>query len=348
MLKDKEGHEIRISQEGNGHILVYGSSGQGKTYFLCRMLEEYVKSGKRVLILDYSGSYSEKEMKEKNFVCENQILRFKLSEHNFVWSYCVNDNKIFQVDLSDALIETLECGGYFQKKLLRDALGRVIKKEENVSILNIIVALEGMLLEEKQSEKIEGNVENIGRLLTRLCPFEGIENFQIVRGEVRDTEIKPITIIELTDFPESQRKFLAEFMISILWKEIYRQEFSNRYNVLLLDEIQFLSVKEGSALSAMLREGRKRKVEIVLSTQFVSHYTREEIQALQQAENIMVFRPTPEDCRRSAKLIDLSKSGCWENVLRQLRKGEAVLKGVYHIADRRKLIFDPIVVKVDG
>lgn len=347
MLRDKEGHEIKIAQEGNGHLLVYGSSGQGKTYFLCRMLEEYCKSGKKVLIFDYSGSYSKKELKEKNFAYENEIRRFTLSDSCLMWNFRIKDNDIFEKNVADALLGILECRGYFQKKLLEDALARLLKKDEKVSIPNVIKILEEMLLEEKESEKITGNLENIGRLLTRLFPYEGLENFQIVNKEVQDKKTKPVTIIELTDFPESQRRFLAEFMISILWKEIYRQDFPNRCDVLLLDEMQFLSVKEGSTLSAMLREGRKRNVAIVLSTQYISHYSREELQALQQAGNIVIFRPTPEDCQRTAKLIDLTESRSWEKVLRQLRKGEAVLKGAYRINNRSKLVFEPINVKIE-
>lgn len=61
---------------------------------------------------------------------------------------------------------------------------------------------------------------------------------------------------------------------------------------------------------------------------------------------MVIFRPTPQDCRQSAKLIDLSEIGCWEKIIKGLRKGEAVLKGSYTIDGRSKLSFDPIVVRI--
>lgn len=345
MLKDKERHDIKIAQEGNGHILVYGSSGQGKTYFLCRMLEEYYELGKRVLILDYSGSFSEKELKEKNFTYQKQIQRFVLSKRPLIWNFRINDSKIFQKDLGDALAEGLGCRGYFQKKILGDVVDGIIHDNGKITIRNLLKALEYMFREEKASEEIVGTLENIGKLLTRLLPFEEIENLQIAKWE-EEYAIKPITIIELTDFPEGQRKFLAELFLSILWKEIYRQDFPNRCDVLLLDEMQFLSVKDGSTLSAMLREGRKKKLNVVLSTQFISHYDKDEIQALQQSGNMVIFRPTPEDCKRSAKIIDSVEGKAWEKILQGLKKGEAVLKGTYRINGRSRLSFDPIVVRI--
>ena len=61
---------------------------------------------------------------------------------------------------------------------------------------------------------------------------------------------------------------------------------------------------------------------------------------------MMIFRPKPQDCRQSAKLIDLSETGCWEKILQGLKKGEAVLKGNYRIDGRSRVSFDPIVVRV--
>ncbi len=61
---------------------------------------------------------------------------------------------------------------------------------------------------------------------------------------------------------------------------------------------------------------------------------------------MVIFRPTPQDCRQSAKLIDLSETGCWEKIIKGLRKGEAVLKGSYTIDGRSRVSFDPIVVRI--
>lgn len=47
MLKDKEDHVIKISKIPNAHVLILGKSGEGKTYFCCRKIEEDLREGKK-------------------------------------------------------------------------------------------------------------------------------------------------------------------------------------------------------------------------------------------------------------------------------------------------------------
>lgn len=348
MFRDMENHKIEIEKSGSGHMLVYGKSGQGKTYFLCRMLERNYELGKKILIFDFSGSYSEKELQEKGFLYGGRVKRYILPEHNLEWNLRVDLDENFHQDVTDALQEALKCRGYFQKKLLNDAIGKIMKSGEKINFSSIMGELEGMLQEEQKCGKLSGNMENIERLLTRLSICKNIYNFSVKKGVTPYESIAPITIVDLTNYPESQRKFLTEFLVALIWHETYRQEFRNRCDIVFLDEMQFLSIREGSALSAMLREGRKKKLEIILSTQFVSHYSSEEIQALQQAGNIVIFCPTWEDCRLSAKMIGAGDVNAWEKILMKLQKGEAVLKGSYRIDNRKKLSLDPIIVKIEG
>ena len=229
--------------------------------------------------------------------------------------------------------------------LRKDVPGKA-QKGESVNLPNIMEELQKMLLEEEKTEEVLGSKEDIGKLLTRLAPYEDLKNFNIEKGKTSDENMMPITIFDLVDFPEGQRKFLTEFMTSLLWRETYRQEYRNHCDVLLLDEMQFLSIREGGTLSSMLREGRKKGLRVVLSTQFICHYDKAEIQALQQADNMLIFHPTPEDCKHSAKIIDSMEGKAWEKILQSLKKGEAVLKGSYKIDGRSRVSFDPIVVRI--
>lgn len=345
MLTDIENHRIELAKGGNGHILVYGKSGQGKTYFLCRMLEKYFEMEKKVLIVDYSGSYSERELQDKCFPYRGEVRRYTLPENSLKWKLRVKSDENLWQDITDALLEALNCSGYFQKKILGDAVREIIQKDSKVNVSDIVKKL-AQMLQVEESEKMPENRENIVRLLTRLTPYAGSGEFNIAQGITSAEDLKPITIIELADYPESQRKFLTEFIVSLLWREIYRQEFRNRCDVLLLDEMQFLSVGEKSTLAAMLREGRKKELEVVLATQFVGHYDRAEIQALQQANNVIIFNPTFEDLKCSAKIINAAEAKIWEKILQGLKKGQAVLKGSYQIDGRSKISYGAIVVEI--
>ena len=68
MLRDLEGRKINVCQIPNAHILILGKSGEGKTYFCCRRMEEEVQDGKSVIIFDYSSSYSIPELIKCKFL----------------------------------------------------------------------------------------------------------------------------------------------------------------------------------------------------------------------------------------------------------------------------------------
>ncbi len=62
MLKDLSGNKITLADTPNGHSLILGRSGVGKTFYICRKMEEYVSKEKKILILDYSSSYTLSEL----------------------------------------------------------------------------------------------------------------------------------------------------------------------------------------------------------------------------------------------------------------------------------------------
>ena len=101
----------------------------------------------------------------------------------------------------------------------------------------------------------------------------------------------------------------------------------------MLDEFQNLSVRSGTALSAMLREGRKFGLGVWLSSQFLGNYSREEMDTLMQAGNMMFFKPVEREMRLIASMIDYNEISIWRNILQDLQVGEAVLKGRYCLKD---------------
>ena len=54
MMHDKYGNTYSLPDEFNQNFLVCGDSGSGKSYFDCRVIEDAVKKGKRVVIPDFS------------------------------------------------------------------------------------------------------------------------------------------------------------------------------------------------------------------------------------------------------------------------------------------------------
>ena len=63
MLKDLEGNEVSMELIENRHIKVTGKSGTGKTYWVCQEIGKFVFNQTPVLIVDFSGSYTDREVK---------------------------------------------------------------------------------------------------------------------------------------------------------------------------------------------------------------------------------------------------------------------------------------------
>lgn len=175
--------------------------------------------------------------------------------------------------------------------------------------------------------------------------LHGVESSCYVEEIVFDNaeesvERKEIEIIQLSGYGEQERKFAVTLLAEIYWEEV--RQGKRKSEVVVFDEFQFLSLKPGSSLAAMLREGRKFSLAVYMSSQFLGNYSSEEIDTLMQAGNMLFFKPVPKERRLIAKYIDSKNWRQWEVILDDLNIGEAVLKGHFKIGENRRLITSPI------
>ena len=341
MLMDKENHEIKICKTPNPHILILGKSGEGKTYFCCRKMEEDLREGKNVIIFDYSNSYSLPALHKCKFRYSESVRIFNPLEKRTDFIFGMDR---IESALVDSFVNALRILSYYQKKLLREAIFRVVDSTDSLTIPALIECLEEMLSEMISSE----SEKNIGHLLTRLGPYSELDNIRIMTGNPTyniGTDAN-VTIIQLSDFPQLQRKFLTEFLAEMFWREV--RNGYGKADIVLFDEFQNMQITPGSALSAMLREGRKFGLSVYLSSQFLGHYNREAVDTLMQAGNMFFFKPVQREMKFIAGLIDPDHIPEWRNILQNLQVGEAVLKGRYCLNSNIKEIETPIICKVES
>lgn len=337
MLKDMEENRIYLAEIPNRHVLILGKSGMGKTYFTLKAIEEEVKKGRRILLFDFSGSYTLDEIAKADFQARNEIEVLNLAEKLVLWE---TNKQNLALTFAGAILKSLHVDSYYQKKLLKEAIQRVQNHSETIGFEKIISCLEDMLTEDQDSD----NKKNILHLLTRLEPYSELENLQFIPKEAVTEESKKMKVIQLSDFPEIQRKFLTTFLTEISWEEI-RVKW-RKQDIVVFDEFQFMSLKHGTGLSEMLREGRKFGLAVYLSTQFVGEYGKDELNTVFQCGNILFFRPTLQDFKKTANMVSTEKGKGWEVILKNLDIGEAVLLGNYRINGRQRIVDEPIVCKV--
>lgn len=341
MLRDLEGRKINVCEIPNSHILILGKSGEGKTYFCCRKIEEEIQDGKSVIIFDYSNSYSIPELikcKFRYIKCVRILNPFE-EEVDFMLGL----NGLESATL-DSFVNALRILSYYQKKLLREAIFRLVDSTNSLTIPRLVECL-GKMPEENISSESE---KNIGHLLTRLAPYSEIGNVRLVAGKAAENigASGKVTIIQLSDFSELQRKFLTEFLAEMFWREV--RNGYKRADIVLFDEFQNIQITPGSALSAMLREGRKFGLGVYLSSQFLGNYNREAVDTLMQAGNMFFFKPVQREMKFIASLIDPDEIPAWRKILQSLQVGEAVLKGRYSLNGNTREIETPIICKVES
>lgn len=126
-MKDLEGREIVISKNLNDHKLILGKSGSGKTYYCNRDLENIYSSGKRVLVLDYSGSYTPQEMTKANFAYFDEVEYFSVYKKPYFWFFDTDSPSAFTCGISETLTELLAVKSYIQNTLLKKAVEKFVR-----------------------------------------------------------------------------------------------------------------------------------------------------------------------------------------------------------------------------
>ena len=343
---------IFLSESPNRHLLIWGQSGQGKSYFMTQKIEEEYKLGRKILIIDYSGSYTENELNKADFQYFEQVLVLNLFNAPIHWISNAKNISLFLQESKDMLVHVLNICSYNQSQLILQALELLWKENQQTcfswSIPLLIKSLKNLKKTCNGEDTNSDRLQNIERLLSRLMKLETLSNFivSMQSGSLKERR-KKIVIFQLSDLPEEHRQFLTSVLSELLWYETKRGSKSlNYFDTIFYDEFQFLSIKGGSALSHFMRESRKYNVGLTLATQFISHYDKEEQETLLQAGNILIFKPTPTDLTFSAKVIDPNSPCIWKKILSELTIGSAVLAGNYLINKKSTLITKPIVCHV--
>ena len=186
---------IYLSQKPNEHLLILGQSGTGKTYFCVRRIEEAIRNNKQIVIFDYSGSFTMHELQQARFAYCREVKYKNPIENGLMWN-CSVDNYV--ATLSNAFIKSLKIKSYYQRKLIKEAIEEVGRKEK-FSIYTLKRTLEKMYEEKEESdERI-----NIGHLLTRLVPYEELDGIVFDNAE-ESVERKEIEIIQLSGYGEQK------------------------------------------------------------------------------------------------------------------------------------------------
>ena len=327
--------EFGHSKLANRHILITGTSGQGKTYAIQTMILELTRQNISSVVFDYTDGFLPGKL-ELEF--ENELNGKVTQEVAILNRIPVNPFRLQMIEIppfgsvpeksttvagriSDILKHVYSFGDQQAASIYAACKQGVDQFGAGMDFAKLRQLLEEMGTPQSKS------------VLSKMAQFFDMDLFDSSR-EFNWKEVTQgggkVTVIQLTGLDRELQTVVTEIMMWDAWYSLTK--FGNKETpfVVVLDEAQNLSFKEKSPAEKILREGRKYGWSAWFATQFLKGALDSgEISNLQQAAERLYFKPTGEEMSYIAEQIADSKAEVsdWLNVIKGLQKGQCIVQG---------------------
>ena len=325
--------EFEHGSLSNRHLVIGGRSGQGKTYFIQSLLKDLSKTNQSAVVIDYSSSYTRKQL-EPVFIEEmGDRLRERVVYHE---GFPLNPFLLRQKEVAgivgkekpteaarrvvDVFSSVYSSFGAQQKSALYDAAKRGIEKYGDKMKLEL-------LLEELENLEGYGN-QVLMSVSSRLVQLVDIDPFDYESDNQWEEYFAPggnVTIIQLDGYDQDEiKRLMAEFILWDMW--YYTLDGTKDKAIpVVLDEAQNLDFSDGSPAAKILREGRKFGWSAWFATQTFNNFSKEELSIIDNAGTKIYFNPAESELRVIAGRI----GDATPEELRMLQKGQCLVMGQF-------------------
>lgn len=334
IAKNKIFWEFGNKQLANRHLLITGTSGQGKTYSIQTMLYELTKSGVSSVIFDYTEGFMKTQL-EKPFIdsLDGQINEkivystgvpinpFVSHELDIAGTIVKEKPALVASRLADIFSHVYDFGEQQYSAIFSAVLNGINHYGENMSMKHFQHELEEVQETNKAAKTVISKMEPFFQTIS----FEGSNDFDW--GDILYNEKPSINIFQLTLINREMQVIITELMLWDAW--YYTKKFGNKDKpfVVVLDEAQNLSHKSNSPSAAILTEGRKFGWSAWFATQSLKVLKDEEVVRLSQAAFKLYFKPTDDEITKIAKLLDPTGDTNWTADVKGLQKGQCIVVG---------------------
>ncbi|MGN0711705.1 MAG: ATP-binding protein [Anaerovoracaceae bacterium] len=327
----------------NGHIVLLGATGSGKTTQLVKLMNEMSTQGITILAFDTNNIFADNQI-------HPEYLEVFKANLNVVDVYTEGINmpiftpitfsdgeKEKDVDVVDSITEAMTKTfkfGVRQRATLRAAVAKVHEKSlyDNLGIEAISQVLR--MMETAKAFEVE----------ERISQITGHNVFR--NGEFFIQEGK-INLLRISKFSEDTQRVIMEIISSFLWKYASKQKFIDKGIYLVFDECQNMDLGKNGMVGKLLIEGRSFNMNLLLSTQVLSQAGNITKQ-MTQASLMLNFKPAKSEVRAVANLIEPGDENGWILELIQLDRGEFIASGQMVYKDM--MVTTPLIVsaKIDN
>lgn len=324
----------------NRHMLIFGSSGMGKTYTIQCLLCELGRKGQNSLIVDYTNGFSENHLEPNFNALLNPIQHVVRKDPLPINPFRRLDDIIGTERITESVVNTAQrVAGVFaevyslgeqQKAALYMAVKNGLEHyvDDDMSLTSLIQELQDL----EQSGGPEG--KSASTIVSKITPFVDMNPFGHEEEGSWDRLFKDSVhrchILQLVGFMREAWRLIVEFSLIDLYAYYRALGSKDNPRVVVLDEVQNLDQREDSPLSQLLREGRKFGFSLLLATQIMSNLQKDERDRLFLAGHKLFFRPAETEVRSYADIAAVSTGedvNVWMKRLAQLHKGECYSLG---------------------
>lgn len=330
------GIKITPDSDENFHMYVTGASGAGKTFFLLQQTLFRAQTNDKVIIFDNGGYFRPDRLKrifqDKTDDIINKYFSFhfipedKIPVDLFSLENC--DGKDTSLVHSQAMrlynILTAASGnlGEKQSSTLTEELKNIVSMitSENLSDVSdeyytqkICDSISDMLQSKKM---IKNGVDE--RLSSIISYIKGRGIHRQTWSEFIDRQKKIVVITT-----EKERNKLGGNLIDLMLASLsaYKSYTESQRFTVIIDEISFLNLSGSSTINSFAREGRHKKISLLLASQ---DFMKEKLNDLFGNFGTMIFFK-PTDAKVVASYINSTNID--SNFLSNLKTGELVVKG---------------------
>ena len=342
--------EFGNPQLANRHLLITGTSGQGKTYSIQTMLYEISKSDISTVIFDYTEGFRSDQL-EKKFLekmedrIDNRVVYFTgvpinpFRRNEIEVAGIKAPEKIADVAQRIANILTHVYGfGEQQFAAIFDAC--------RVGLEKYGVAMNMQVLEKELNESKNKSAKSV---VSKMAPFFHSVEFTGEEFDWKDVlygEKGKVTIFQLTNFVRDIQVIITEFLLWDMWHYTKKYGSKDKPFVVVLDEAQNLSHSLSSPSGMILTEGRKFGWSAWYATQSLKILSDDEVVRLMQSAFKLYFKPTDEEIVAMAKQLNPTDFNEWRAPLANLKKGQCIVVGSRIQKDNKFGIGRPTITSV--
>lgn len=301
------GSRVFISEKAdNNDILLLGRSGSGKTCALWQIEQNLAKNEAAVLVLNFSGTH---DLMPRCAVRWIDVKRegYPLSLfHRIPLPHGgIEDSQ----DMEDAVLDIFKQVVSLPVRQITELRKAIHAVAEQPEMWHDGIAEVGRLLEQSEEEPAK-------RVFEKYRPFFSRIRFSAQQAHMISPGV--ITVFDFGRFAPDVQVFLTEMTLAIIWRHfrIWGQ-YAQIPLFIAMDEFQNLKIRPHTVFAQMMREGRKFHLALLLATQTMETFAREERAVISQAATRLYFRPTYKDvknmggeCALHHKIKNLQRGDC--------------------------------------